>query len=210
MSSRATIALSAAVMMAAVNAGLAQQGNGGLLPAPSAPVRVVQEPGPALHGANAGAAVEAPQSTAIPADAVEPAHDGWGGTVTGSIERGPLSAPTPEAIPDTPDPAAASSLERHLDSVQDLLTDQENVRPDMVEKAEKLEWDQMDEALEDGDFAEANSAEKQIGWTAKGKNGNRPKLRRSKVDVKSLTRLKLNESGSTVLDITKGRVVTRF
>jgi len=177
----AVIAVSAAtIFMAWADPLLAQQTTAGLLPAPSTP-------GPD-----------------------ESAGNGSDGGATGSIARSPLAAPTPDLAPDAPDPAAATALNRHLDAVQDLLTDQENVRPDMVEQGEKLAWGQMDQAIEDGDFADANSAEKQIGWVARGRNGDRPKLRRPKVDLKAMTRLRLNENGSTVLDIAKGAIVTRF
>ena len=125
-----------------------------------------------------------------------------------AVERTPLGVPG--LASNAPAAVAIASLNDHLDAVQELLTDQEDVRPGMVEQGENLQWGQIDEAITDGDFADVNSAEKQIGWSPRSKNSNQPKLRRPRIDIKAMTRLKLNESGSTVLDITKGRVVTKF
>jgi hypothetical protein len=77
-----------------------------------------------------------------------------------AVERTPLGAPG-FASP-APAAVAIASLNDHLDAVQELLTDQEDVRPGMVEQGENLQWRQIDEAITDGDFADVNSAEKQI------------------------------------------------
>lgn|GEM_PF-1433450 len=211
MSSRTAIALSAAIIATAWVSPLRAQQAGGLFPAPSRPDAIARQP--ALEMSGAGGAFQrqpvpafgnsnAPQSA--------PMHDGWGGVATRSIERAPLDVLPPELAPDGPGRAAAAALNRHLDQVQDLLTDQEDVRPAMVEQGENLEWEHINQAMEDGDFADPNSAEKQIGWVARTRNGKAPKLRQPRVDLKGMTRLKLNENGSTVLDLTKGRVITRF
>ena len=121
-----------------------------------------------------------------------------------AVEPAPLEAPAP------PEMAGAAGLEQHLNHVQDILTDQENVDPNAVKQAEELDWSQAPVDVVDGDFPAQHDAESKIGWVAPGKKDDKPKVRKPKVDLKEMTRVKLNEKGSTVLDLTKGRVIHRF
>lgn len=121
-----------------------------------------------------------------------------------AVEPAPTEAPAP------PEMAGAAGLEQHLNHVQDILTDQENVDPNAVKQAEELDWSQAPVDVVDGDFPAQHDAESKIGWVAPGKKDDKPKVRKPKVDLKEMTRVKLNEKGSTVLDLTKGRVIHRF
>jgi hypothetical protein len=200
-SSRAILALSAAILaIAPVNTGLAQQSFGDPLPPPSAPGSFNQR--------NAFAATSPFQGTTgqhggmANAPSV-PIHDGWGGYSTAPVERFALPAPQPE-------PFQAQTPHRDFEVEQNLPPDEEYLRPGSLTGAEKVDWNQIEKITPNGDFARSNSAESQIGWTARGKNKERVKPRRPAIDLKEMTRLKLNESGSTVFDITKGAVITKF
>ena len=123
----------------------------------------------------------------------------------------PQAPVQPLAAPDAPpEMAGAAGLEQHLNHVQDILTDQENIDPDAVKQAEDLDWSEAPVDVVDGDFPAQHDAESKIGWTAPGAKDDKPKVRKPKVDLKAMTRVKLNEKGSTVLDLTKGRVIHRF
>lgn len=199
MQSRAIVALSGAILaITPVNSGLAQK-FGDLLPPPSTPGSFKEtklfrstSPSPGASSQPGGAVNSTPL----------PLHDGWGGYATGPIERSQLAAPS-EAV-------HIQSRDRHFELETDLPSDEEYLNPGTAEEADKFNWQRINEVSPDGDFARNNSAEKQIGWVARGKNNKKTTLRRPSIDLKEMTRLKLNKNGSTVFDITKGAVITRF
>lgn len=200
MQSRGIFALSAVVVaFTPVNSGLAQQNYGDLLPPPSAPGSLNP---PKAFQATSPFPQAAGRRGSVVNSAPVPIHDGWGGYAAGPIKRLPLAAP--------PEPAQMQSPGRHFTLDADLPPETEYLGSGVAEGAEKFDWKQFDDVSPNGDFARTNSAEKQIGWVARGKSYQRVAPRRPAIDLKAMTRLKLNESGSTVFDITKGAVVTKF
>lgn len=126
-----------------------------------------------------------------------------------SQAQSPFAATAPEAAAGET-AGVKIDLEQHLDRVESAIEERAVVDPRLADKAENMQWDDDDVGLVEGDFAAPNDASSKVGWVAPGKKSDAPKIRRPRINIDSMTKLRLTEQGSTYLDLKRGQVVHRW